>query len=460
MAAPDIFYQFLGFLLQTAPIAILCIAPFDDSALRLPRRKFLRSFLVGILLLSAGFALMSAVIFDPSPANASFVRLISNLYMLAALIAGAVAFCLSVSASPVKKYIVLALLVYYAAAQFIIVNMLCGMIDGLPDHTPLVIYDAFADIFYAILFLAVFPPTYLFLKQEVWFAFSHVKDFKTLRRGCMYVVVAVLLFFVSCYSLSSFKFYYTLSNLSVFLIFAVFILTDCVLFFMLFSEIRLTIQTQELENQLRSFDDQYRRIDADINEARRARHDLRHHLNYISVLNHTGDRAALEEYLKSYDTTIQNLEQLSLCGYPALDNILQYYIESARSQDIDVKTQFYSIWKSPNIDIIDLTVLLGNLLENAIEACCRLAAAQRFIHIWIKQTDAQLLIQVENSCLAPENSRQNFTDSIDFISAKRAPGHGQGLKSIKYVAEKYGGSAEFKKANNVFTVRIVINIPS
>lgn len=85
--------------------------------------------------------------------------------------------------------------------------------------------------------------------------------------------------------LTSFFYFNGISDSATFFFLLAFILTDVMIYFMFFTEARLFQINQKLEDQLRSFDENYRKISANIAEARRARHDLRHHLNIISTLH-------------------------------------------------------------------------------------------------------------------------------------------------------------------------------
>lgn len=258
--------------------------------------------------------------------------------------------------------------------------------------------------------------------------------------------------------LTSFFYFNGISDSATFFFLLAFILTDVMIYFMFFTEARLFQINQKLEDQLRSFDENYRKISANIAEARRARHDLRHHLNIISTLHQNKKDAELTEYLQRYKVFTEKLDQTLLSGYPALDDLLGFYIQHAREEDILVDANIQPIHKNLGFDIIDLTVLIGNIMENAMDAC-RLVSQKPYIRIWLRLSESALLMKIENSCLTDGNTNQDYTDGREFLSTKHTSMHGQGLKSIRHVTEKYGWSAEFRKNDGVFSVRIVLNIP-
>lgn len=462
MPAKLIFFQFIGFLIQTLPVAVLSLIPFHNDALPFSRKKMTLLFSGYTVLLSAGFALMSWLIYVPDMENAAFVETATNVYMTICIILSICIFFFTIRSPFMKKFIVMVLLIHYAAALFTLSNIVGGMLrDILKVGAALPIaYDANEYMLTTIILsAATFPFIYLFLKREVQFDLSYMEN-GTLRRGCVYMSVSLLLFAVCIFTLDSYYINVRFSQKSILLFLAAFMLTDCILYFMFFSEVHLTMKIRQSEEQLRSFDSRYRQISAAISEARRARHDIRYHLNHISAMNQRGEQKALEAYLQSYEASFHELEQIPLCGYPAFDDILQYYIECAGEKGIIVKTELRPLRESLGFDVIDVTVMLGNLMENAIEACCKLPSdVPRFIRIWVKQADAVFLLEVENSCEISLEDQPDFTDASHFSSTKHAVSHGIGLKSIQLAAEKYGGNAEFKKSNGTFAARVVLNIP-
>lgn len=451
--------QAVGFLVQTLPVAVLCFVPFETDCFRLSRKKTLSFVCSGLALLAVIFSILIGALYTSSGQHNKIMGTVANLYMGLCLLSGAVFYFWNVRAKASKKTLVFVLLVHYAAILFTLSSAVVGQInesDKAADHV-LIIYGYTNSWINLLLLIITFPVVYSFLKQVVRVSFP-VMENRIVRRGCAYLTAALLLYCICVLTLSagySFGFY----GYPLLLFLLAFVLTDVVIYYMFFAEVKLTAQKRQLEDQLRSFDEQYKQISSSIEESRRARHDLRHHLNMISTLNQSGRRQELTDYLERYNAVYRNLEEQPLCGYPAADSILKYYIECAKEEGITVETDLSTLRDNIGIDAMDLTVLLGNIMENAIEACRELPAdALRFIHIQMHKVNISLLVQVENSCKPEPHDQVRFTDGSNFISTKHALLHGQGLKSVRLVAEKYGGSAEFRKVSGVFTTRIVLNL--
>lgn len=451
------FIQVFGFLLQTYPIAILSFVSFSQEELLFPRKKLYLCLFFGMSLISFCFAIISSQYVLPSQTDA--MALVSNAYMMGFILLYTAVFFFVLRTDTLKKILVLVLLIHYAAILYIIVSSFAGITtpETVPyDVIPLV-YSGQDVLISLALVIFTTPMVYLFLQRVVRPCLPFMEN-RILRRGCLYLLASLFLFCVCVFSLSSFFYFHGISDSAAFFFLLTFILTDVIIYFMFFTEARLFQINQKLEDQLRSFDENYRKISANIAEARRARHDLRHHLNIISTLHQNKKDAELTEYLQRYKVFTEKMDQTFLSGYPALDDLLGFYIQHAREEDILVDANIQPIHKNLGFDIIDLTVLIGNIMENAMDAC-RLVSQKPYIRIWLRLSESALLMKIENSCLTDGNTNQDYTDGREFLSTKHTSMHGQGLKSIRHVTEKYGGSAEFRKNDGVFSVRIVLNIP-
>jgi sensor histidine kinase YesM len=135
---------------------------------------------------------------------------------------------------------------------------------------------------------------------------------------------------------------------------------------------------------------------------------------------------------------------------PIANSILNFYANKAEIQKI--KTEFQvSIPENIGIDNIDLTCVLGNILENALEGCLRLSKDHaKEISVTIKYFDHRLRIKVVNTCLS------DITFDGDLPLTQKTIG-GTGAKSILYTAEYYDGTAGFSVKKGKFITQIVLN---
>ena len=204
------------------------------------------------------------------------------------------------------------------------------------------------------------------------------------------------------------------------------------------------------ENQLLSLQQQrYENLKTAIEEARQARHDMRHHLNHISMLAEENDMETLKAYLAQTVSRIPDLD-MHFCENRAADSVLGYYCALAKREGIPFSAQI-DLPQTLPVDEIDMCLVLSNLLENALEASLRTVPARR----WMKvnayvHAERLLLMQVENAC----DGEIKETNGV-FRSSKRK-GNGIGIQSVRHIAEKNGGASTFAYQNGVFCAKIML----
>lgn len=460
MTVFDFFCQMVGFLAQTQPVVLLSLLPFSEKALSRPRRQLMVFYTLMMLALGLGLACGVTLIWHWCATADSLMTLFGNGYMLVALVLYVVVFFHSVRESVLKKVTILVLLIHYAAIQFTLVNVLLALYyNSFGDRgslTHLLPYAAAGTVLYLVLSLLSVPPLALFLQRVARPALSVMNEHH-LRRACGSFSAALLLYCCAVFALTSTTSLYLHFEPMAFLLLAALVATDAMFYAMFFSEVRLADEKHRLEDQLRSFDEQYQQISIGAAEFRRFRHDMRHHLNMIASLNSAGRHEELAAYLARYTETFADLEQKPLSGNASLDAILHYYLARAESEAIKVSTHFSGLPERFKIDVVDLTVLLGNLLENAIHAAERLPTSARWLRVNAGVMNDALYLLVENACVDDGARQSTYVDAESYRASGRH-GHGQGLTSIRLIAEKYGGSAEFKKDDGVFSARVVLNL--
>ena len=180
------------------------------------------------------------------------------------------------------------------------------------------------------------------------------------------------------------------------------------------------------------------------------RHDMHHHNAVIIEMLQNGETEQLKTYMKSVDAALNAYKGDSFCTNPIANSIFNVYARRAEVEGI--KTKFsVSVPKVIGIDNIDLTCVLGNTIENALEGCLRLPKdVEREIIVTAKFIDNRLRVQVENTCRT-----DILFDGELPITQKQ--GGGTGIKSILYTAERYDGTAGFSAVDGKFITQIVLN---
>ncbi len=185
---------------------------------------------------------------------------------------------------------------------------------------------------------------------------------------------------------------------------------------------------------------------------RRQRHDLRHQLAVIRTYNEKGDREKLGAYIDSLVSDIPVENAREYCQNSAANAIVSHYASLAEGSGVQLSIKLDIPEQVENISDSSLCVILGNLLENAVDACGRMTDGEKFIRLRSRLQYGTLTITMDNSFDGNAQRRDG-----DFISSKRGE-TGVGLRSVKAVAEKHGGGASFDTKGGVFLSSIYIRV--
>lgn len=199
---------------------------------------------------------------------------------------------------------------------------------------------------------------------------------------------------------------------------------------------------------------QYDALASHMDETRRARHDLRQHLTVVQSYLEKDDKEALANYIELYKEELPPDTLELYCSNDIVNAVICYYASLARDNRIRFQARVDFPEQCP-VSVTDITVLLGNLLENAVEACKRDAADTPQIKLRIKQRgQSLLLILADNTCLSPVNFEGDTP-----LSSKR-DGMGIGISSIREIAARHGGTAQFEQKDGIFYASVRLELLS
>ncbi len=220
---------------------------------------------------------------------------------------------------------------------------------------------------------------------------------------------------------------------------------DAVIFKLTFDE-----EQRQMKRQVDIHKNHYKELSKNIENTRKSYHDMRHHLRVMQNFLKEENYIALSEYMDSFEKNIYVASPISYCKNVTIDALLNYYSQICDRNNIhfDVKFEAASLIPFPDTDI---TIILGNLLENAFEACLRQEDNNKFISVKGKCIKDNLFINISNS----------FNKKIKVINGKflssKKQGEGIGIKSINSIVDKYGGIVDFE-INDIFEVLVNIAI--
>jgi len=179
------------------------------------------------------------------------------------------------------------------------------------------------------------------------------------------------------------------------------------------------------------------------------RHDYHSHIQTMLAL--TDKPEEIREYLLGLNQDLTTVDKVLKTGNVMLDAILNSKLSLIKSKGIRVNAKAV-VPAQLQISSIDLCIIIGNLLDNAMEACLKESNPdERFIRVYIAVMKKQLYICVTNSVSGPI-----YKDGPTYLSTKRVDGAGFGLMRVDRVAAKNGGYVNRQDEEGVFATEVML----
>lgn len=448
-----------GFFIQLFPCALLFVTAIDQDNLKYQRKRIIIFF--GLIIMT--LALIFPILMKLSSPTYITASQFGNIYMVFAIIIMFIFIQVFSHEDVTKKLLITCLILFYATMQYMIANFLCCYFPSelmIGTHE---VYNKLMFWLFLIEAIITLPPTYLFMQKIVE---PHLKNssLAELKREFKFSIVFTLLFFLFLIVvMSSNSLLYNgiwINELGVIITFLsiICIIAFALNFWTLFYELRRIRDESLIKNQIVIQEIQYQKINKEIENSKRARHDLRHHMRALQTLINNNENQEALNYISNFVNEKQNFGEFVYCENFTINTLLNYYLNWAQSEGIvcEVQVNCNKISVAPT----DLTIILGNCLENAILSCRNTSSKKIVLNIGIVKT--ALAISLINSCeeikfLKRREISKDFMPVSAFISI-RSSGHG--LKSVETTAAKYDGSVKcrYDQIAQEFTTRIILNL--
>ena len=204
-------------------------------------------------------------------------------------------------------------------------------------------------------------------------------------------------------------------------------------------------QSELIEKQVREIQNMYRQV-------RGWRHDYRNHINNMKIQLSEGNYDKLSDYLNELADDLDTVDTVIKTGNVMADAILNSKLNVAEKMNIKLNVKANVPDKLPMSDV-ELCSMLGNILDNAVEACGTLPEEERFMRVYIGKLKGQLYLSVQNSAGKVRKSKNTYLSTKDGE-------HGYGLFRIDRIAKKYGGYVNRQNEKGVFATEIMIPLQS
>ena len=221
-----------------------------------------------------------------------------------------------------------------------------------------------------------------------------------------------------------------------------------VLFEKIGSSISKTVSAEERLKQFRIEESNNQRVEKIV---KAWRHDFHNYLEVLQFYSETGNHAGLQKYIGEMQKDYRETLSLIATGNSAIDAILSSKQLIAHSQSTDMKLSAQRLSSLP-IGETKMCVLLGNIIDNALDACMKIDDPQkRRINIRIGTHRGMLSIFVENTTVGDYRYNDN-----QLISTKTEDGHGFGLERVYEIVGAANGICALNPAKDKFTVSVLL----
>ncbi len=200
-------------------------------------------------------------------------------------------------------------------------------------------------------------------------------------------------------------------------------------------------QSELIEKQVREIQNMYRQV-------RGWRHDYRNHIQNMKIQLSEGNYERLAEYLSELADDLDTVDTVIKTGNVMADAILNSKLTVAQKMNVRLNVKANVPEQLPMSDV-ELCSVLGNMLDNAVEACGSLPEEERFMRVYIGRLKGQMYLSVQNSAGKVRKEKGAY------LSTKEGE-HGYGLFRIDRIAKKYGGYVNRQNEEGVFATEIMI----
>ena len=226
-----------------------------------------------------------------------------------------------------------------------------------------------------------------------------------------------------------------------------------ILTFFLYDEISSLLVNQMeqrlAQEQNRLYEHQVQIMKMSLENTRMLRHDLKNKISPLYALAQAGQSEELLTQLSELTSSYGINQEYVNSGNNIIDSIINFKMNSSKNLNISISSNILIPEELP-LMTFDIAVILGNLLDNAIEAVLNID--DRWIDIILKYTKGRLIIEINNSY----DGKLKKVDG-HFISCKTdKENHGLGLKSVEAALKNYDGVIQISHDSSKFTVKVLL----
>jgi len=243
-------------------------------------------------------------------------------------------------------------------------------------------------------------------------------------------------------------------NLTIPIIIVLAVLTISVFFVFFF--VQKLLKAQQIDFEYRFIEEKIESDKKILEESNRAyenmneiKHDLKNHLTIINGKIKDGDLVSCEKYIENIYSNIDNIGSVVHTG----NDVVDYMINSKFEHNGDISVKISGSAEIVNtIQDTDIVGLIGNILDNALEAVNKLDdRAKKRIELYFLKKNNNRIILCKNSI-----DHLVLDQNMQLPKTKKGPQHGYGSRIINSIAQKYGGFVEYKDDDSMFCIQVIL----
>ena len=201
-----------------------------------------------------------------------------------------------------------------------------------------------------------------------------------------------------------------------------------------------------LKNNINEQTKHYEELKSSQEEIRQIRHNMRSIcIGTIAELKVGKLENAIEQLQSNIDIKEKSSKVIDT-GHPSIDSIIENKLNRCDELNINVNLS-YQYNETINVNEIEIAVIIGNILDNAIESCQKVTDISKDIWGSVAVDKQNTIINIKNTAVSSNNLK---TSKVNKKS------HGYGLKSISHIAKMYNGYAKFSFSDNIFTSYVIL----
>lgn len=272
----------------------------------------------------------------------------------------------------------------------------------------------------------------------------------SLHMSFLFFSIPISSVFISCIAIYLFDIYNNFTEKILCLTIVILIFLTNFLTFLLFHRLSIVMnnnyKNELLLQEANAKEQYYRQIEENNKIIQKIKHDLKNRLLALYAIEKNS--IVFQNEFKKLLGELDSKENKIYTINPVINMILNNKFHVAKSLEIKIDSSIL-VPKKINLDYSDAGILLGNLLDNAIEACTKVPVEKRWISIDIIYQRHLLIVKI---C----NSKDKRAVNIDRSSKLDFEQHGIGIQSVKNIVEKYNRAIIFSDLNEKFEVNAIL----